>query len=578
MTDIKQYDPLWGSWHVDSLIGEGSFGKVYKIRKEEFGKAYYSAVKIISIPQSEADLRQMRSEGLDDASARSYFHAFVADIIQEIDLMSAFRGNSNIVSFEDHKVIEKKEGIGWDILIRMELLTSLSEHVTNKALSKDEILKLGIHICRALELCALKNTIHRDIKPDNIFVSEYGEYKLGDFGIARQIERTMSGLSKKGTYTYMAPEVFKGDEYGASVDMYSLGIVMYRFLNQNRTPFLPDFPAPITPRDRDEAMQRRMKGEALPSISGIDPSLSAIVLKACAYDRRTRFASATEMKEALEKLVGGSHGYAPATGSVPIATPLRRVVDNERTVDPAVAFGSANDSEQTLKQTVAFKSTAPSEAQPEEKTSGTEGMFTAPKSAAYHEPKDRTERTEGVFVVPPPTASRNTSVPIVRSFFKQNITNEKLSNIVRSGEIPANVTGLDLFCNQISNIAPLASFIGLTWLYLRNNQISDIRMLIPFADLRDIDLGYNRISNIRPLISLTRLTVLDLEHNQISDIAPLTSLVALTWLDVSNNQINDVRPLSSLTNLEWLDVRGNRLTRKQINDLQKALPNANIMF
>ena len=50
MTDIKQYEPLRGSWHVDSLIGEGSFGKVYKVRREEFGRVYYSAEKMITTP------------------------------------------------------------------------------------------------------------------------------------------------------------------------------------------------------------------------------------------------------------------------------------------------------------------------------------------------------------------------------------------------------------------------------------------------------------------------------------------------------------------------------------------------
>jgi len=305
MTDIKKYEPLWGSWYVESMIGEGSFGKVYRVKKEEFSKTYYSAVKIISIPQNEAEIRQMRNEGMDNASARSYLHSFVADIIQEIDLMSAFRGNSNIVSLEDHKVIEYENEIGWDIIIRMELLTSLSEHVTERPMTYDDVVRLGIHICRALELCAQKKTIHRDIKPDNIFISQYGEYKLGDFGIARQIERTMSGMSKKGTYTYMAPEVFKGDDYGASVDIYSLGIVMYRFLNKNRTPFLPEFPNPITPLDRDEALQRRMSGENLPPIESVAPALCEIVLKACSYDRDKRFGNATEMREALERLSAG---------------------------------------------------------------------------------------------------------------------------------------------------------------------------------------------------------------------------------------------------------------------------------
>jgi len=302
MTDIKKYEPLWGAWQVESLIGEGSFGKVYKIRRDEFGKTYYSAVKLISIPQSETDLREVRSEGMDEASIRSYFHALVTDIVQEISIMSEFRGHSNIVSFEDYIVIEKESEIGWDILIRMELLKSLAEDVTERLPTSDDIIKLGIHICHALEICAAHNTIHRDIKPDNIFISRHGDYKLGDFGISRQMERTIADLSKKGTYAYMAPEVFKGEAYGAGVDIYSLGIVMYRLLNNNRMPFLPDFPAVITHRDRETALRRRMSGEALPAIKGINPTLNEIVQIACAFDHQNRFQTPAAMREALKSI------------------------------------------------------------------------------------------------------------------------------------------------------------------------------------------------------------------------------------------------------------------------------------
>ena len=146
MSGIKQYEPLWGAWKVDSLIGEGSFGKVYKVSREEFGITYYSAVKIITIPQSDADLRQIQSEGMDEASLKSFFQAFVADIVQEIKLLNELRGNSNIVSLEDHKVIEKPEELRWDILIRMELLTSLTEFMSQKPLTNDDIIKLGIAV------------------------------------------------------------------------------------------------------------------------------------------------------------------------------------------------------------------------------------------------------------------------------------------------------------------------------------------------------------------------------------------------------------------------------------------------
>ena len=322
MTDIKQYEPLWGSWHVESLLGEGSYGKVYKLRREEFSKTYFSAVKLLSIPHNESEIRHYKSEGMSEATLRSHYHTLVSDLVREIEMMSEFKGNSNIVSLEDHKVITKADGIGHDVLIRMELLTSLSDYVMEKPLSHDEVIKLGIHICRVLELFDIKGIIHRDIKPGNIFISQFGDFKLGDFGVARQVERSSVGFTKKtGTETYMAPEVWSGYDYSSNVDMYSLGIVMYRFLNNNRTPFLPEHPQSIMPKDRDEAMNRRMQGETLPEIKGISAELDEILLTACNFDPNARFVSPTEMREALEALSGEKM-------QSPVAMPVKNIVND----------------------------------------------------------------------------------------------------------------------------------------------------------------------------------------------------------------------------------------------------------
>lgn len=303
MADIKDYEPLWGAWYVDSILGEGSFGKVYKVKREEFGNVFYSAVKMISIPYTEADLQQAWSELRDEASVKSYFRSFTSNIIDEIKLMVMFKGNSNIVSIEDHKIIEHTDKISWDILIRMELLTALSYYALSKPLDERDVMQIGIDISHALEFCNMKHIIHRDIKPENIFVSAYGDYKLGDFGVARNLEHTMSA-SKKGTYTYMAPEVFKGEEYGPSVDLYSLGLVMYSYLNNGRGPFYPRFPAPIMPQDRHEALERRMNCEGIPDIPDIKPELNAFILKACAPKPENRFKDAAEFRSELEKIAG----------------------------------------------------------------------------------------------------------------------------------------------------------------------------------------------------------------------------------------------------------------------------------
>ena len=102
-------------------------------------------------------------------------------------------------------IMEHEEDIGWDILIRMELLTPLIERTSENPMVQDEIIKLGIDMCKALEFCRKIEIIHRDIKPENIFITSGGDYKLGDFGIAKTVEKTRIGLSRKGTYAYMAP-------------------------------------------------------------------------------------------------------------------------------------------------------------------------------------------------------------------------------------------------------------------------------------------------------------------------------------------------------------------------------------
>lgn len=299
INNYKKYDPFFNSWYITKMIGEGSFGKVYEVEREDFGRKYKSALKIITIPQNKNEIKSAMADGMDEKSTRAYFRGLVEELISEFDIMARIKGNTNIVSYEDHAVYEHENDIGWDIIIRMELLTPLIDYTQKRSFQTNDILQLGIDICSALEICEKNNIIHRDIKPENIFVSMNGDYKLGDFGIARTAEKTSSGMSKKGTYTYMAPEVYMEKPYNANVDLYSLGIVLYRFFNNNRTPFLPEYPTPITYHDRETALEKRMKGFEIPGIKNIDRNIADVISKACSYDPKKRYQTAAEMKKAL---------------------------------------------------------------------------------------------------------------------------------------------------------------------------------------------------------------------------------------------------------------------------------------
>lgn len=295
----------WPGWENVGLLGEGSFGKVYKIKREEYGQVYEAALKVITIPASQSDVKAAYEEGMDEESVTKYFHSFVEDIVAEFALMSQLKGNSHIVSYEDHMVVQHEEGVGWDILIRMELLATLPDHGKKHPLTEEDVIRLGIHMCHALELCRKRGIIHRDIKPENIFVSRDGDFKLGDFGVARVAEKTVTVMSRKGTYNYMAPEVFKSEKYGYAADICSLGLVLYRYLNDNRTPFLPAYPQPLTYSDREQALEKRMSGEPMPAPAHGSEGLQAVVLKACAYRAEDRYESPEEMRRALEALLLG---------------------------------------------------------------------------------------------------------------------------------------------------------------------------------------------------------------------------------------------------------------------------------
>lgn len=292
---------LWPEWKIVCDIGAGAYGTVYKIKRQDIGGTYYSALKVISFPQNKHDLEQMHNQNMTDEQISEYYHQAAVDVSKEFAVMERLKGNTNIVSYEDHKIVPHKNGLGWDVLIRMELLTALPEYLETHIINEKEVCRLGIDICNALILCEKENIIHRDIKPGNIFVSDFGDYKLGDFSLAKYAKLRNERSSPQGTYSYMAPEVYKGQGYDFTIDIYSLGLILYRLLNRGRGPFQPLPPKMISSEISEIANQKRLHAEILPKPADASSVMSSIILKACAYSSKKRYKSATELQKALER-------------------------------------------------------------------------------------------------------------------------------------------------------------------------------------------------------------------------------------------------------------------------------------
>ena len=297
---------VWPEWHVAGRLGSGAFGDVFQIYRDNFGIRVDSALKVIQM--SSTDSTVILPMNKDDQERAK--DDIPDPLRSEIQIMEALRGAPNVVTIEDFYF--RREGLTCSLFVRMELLTSLQEILQgppgqHSLSSIPEIIKLGRDICKALIYCENKEIIHRDIKPENLFVDEFGEYKVGDFGASKRMDtvhvaRTMTGI---GTLSYMAPEVFRGQSYNNTVDIYALGLVLYRLLNNGRMPFLPA-DGSYTMRDIDSANYKRLHGTPLPALTGktvggepVSDWLDTAVRKACAVDPADRYQTAKEFYNAL---------------------------------------------------------------------------------------------------------------------------------------------------------------------------------------------------------------------------------------------------------------------------------------
>ena len=226
-------------------------------------------------------------------------------IVSEIQILNSLseRGTQHIVRYYENDIIATASPKRYDIFILMEYLTPLEDYIQSHNFLVRDVVKLGLDVLDGLQSCHDNGVIHRDIKDDNIFVSNKGEYKIGDFGVSKILKDSSKAESLKGTPNFLAPEVYLGKEdYTKSVDLYSLGIVLYRLLNYSRNPFVPSFPAQYFSQDEDKAFEERMSGKIppLPSLGGEE--IGRVIIRAISGSNE-RFQIAGEFINALESAI-----------------------------------------------------------------------------------------------------------------------------------------------------------------------------------------------------------------------------------------------------------------------------------
>lgn len=309
----RQYGIVFDHWQIREYLGSGSGGKTAVFRLVRSDSDWgASALKVVNLIEERGRLEKLSARRREEYEAVRDECSYSAE--QEVRMMDDLRGNTNIVDYLDHTFVdwEDETGFGRDLLIRMELLKDLrSELRGGKQFTEAEVLKVGRDICMALILCHRKNILHRDVKPENIFLNKDGNYKLGDFGVSRVLDACPGAVASTGigTYEYWPAEQMTG-RYDTRVDTYSLGLVLYELSNKNRLPFATS--AYTTSKE----VSQRLAGVPLLPPCDASPALAEVIGKACAFSPEERFASAEDMLRALRRVSAIKKNAARQTPSV----------------------------------------------------------------------------------------------------------------------------------------------------------------------------------------------------------------------------------------------------------------------
>ncbi len=240
-------------------------------------------VKIISIPASAVQLEAMLLTGAyaSQESALSYFKEEAQRIIDEIGVLKKLAGLEGFLPFEGHQLVEKDDEPGYALYMLSPYKLSLDRHLNRHTMTHLNAVNLGLDMCASLAVCRRAGYLYVNLKPENIFMSEDKEFRIGDLGFVKLDSLKYTSLDERYYSAYSAPEckdIFA--TLNNTVDTYAAGMILYQTYN-------------------DGVLPAETPGEVPPPPQYADYEMAEIILKAIDPDPAKRWKDPIAMGQAI---------------------------------------------------------------------------------------------------------------------------------------------------------------------------------------------------------------------------------------------------------------------------------------
>ena len=345
MSEPKLISPMLDNFAMGDPISDHDGVRCCPAMKNDSDDKYI--VKIISVPASQTQLDALLLTGAypDKEAALAYFKSLAEETAAEVEILQKLSEMEGFLPYADIQIVPMEDQTGFDIYLLSNYRRTLSKHFISNPMTHLSAINLGLDLCAALAVCRRSGYLCVDLKPNNVFVSNKQEFKIGDIGFVRMDALKYASLPDKYRSAYTAPEIT--DAFSAlndRIDIYALGLILYQAYNNGELPFNGTAPLeePFAP----------------PMFA--DYEMSEIILKACALNPEDRWQDPVEMGQALV-------GYMQRNGAndTPIVPPSPVIEEPE--VPEAEAIASV---EEELAEQEATEATEPDtiDADPDEET------------------------------------------------------------------------------------------------------------------------------------------------------------------------------------------------------------------